>query len=115
MKTEFDKELINNEVDIIVEKYPKYYPVYIHTNSNLKFTKNKFLIPKDALFGTLQYSIRKCIEKLKKEEALFYFINNTLINNSKTMSEVFNEFSNGEKYLIINVEKENTFGKLILQ
>ena len=110
--TESEKLEIKTEINKIRLKYPNYIPVFVfpQEKTGLVVNKNKFLVPKTITVAELFFSVRKKIEKLRPEEALYYFINNTLVLNSSLIIQIYEEYKNEEGLLVITVCKENTFG-----
>jgi hypothetical protein len=100
----------------ILCKYPSYVPIivdYVNFGSYNNI-KNKFLVSKDSTLSEFLYSIRKQL-KLNPYEAIFIYFDNILIENSKTMGEIYNNYllknkSSDDKFLYATVSKETTFG-----
>ena len=114
-KKEFSEEETNflkNKLAKLSKKFPDYIPVFIHTANNIKFNKNKYLVKKDITFASFIYKLKnQSLNSLKKNEALFFFINDSLVPNSKSFLEIYNEFKNPKTgHLCIFIYKENTFG-----
>ena len=96
----------------IIEKYPDKIPVIVekYTKSSIKnIDKNKYLVSGDMTMSQFIYIIRKRI-KLKSSEALFFFVNNILCNNSQSMIEIYNLYKDKDGFLYIEYSSENTFG-----
>ena len=96
----------------IIEKYPNRIPIIIEKDKKSKIKdidKNKFLVPNDMTLGQFMYVIRKRI-KLDSSQALFFFINNILCNNTQTLSEIYNIYKDNDGFLYITYTSENTFG-----
>lgn len=96
-----------NQLLMLLKKYPDRKAAVITPSKKSKLPelkKNKFLLPNEMQIGNILSIIRKEIF-LKPQEALFLLINNKLVSNTATVSEVFE----GE---IIKIEYtiENTFG-----
>jgi GABA(A) receptor-associated protein len=110
--TESEKLEIKTEINKIRLKYPNHIPIFVYptATSKLILNKNKFLVPKDIPISQFFYSVRQRIEKLQPEEALYYFINNTLVTNSTLIIQIYEEYKNEEGLLVISLCKENTFG-----
>ena len=96
----------------IIEKYPDKIPVIVekYSKSSIKnIDKNKYLVSGDMTMSQFIYIIRKRI-KLKSSEALFFFVNNILCNNSQSMIEIYNLYKDKDGFLYIEYSSENTFG-----
>lgn len=91
------------------EKYPSRIPVII-ISKKLEITKIKYLVPDDISFAQFQLSIRKNLPNLKKEQSIFFFVNNNILNNTSIMSSIYNEHKNKDQFLYIQVCIENVFG-----
>ena len=80
-KSEFTFEKRLEESTKIKEKHPERIPIIVTKSKNCKLKemdKYKFLAPYDLTLGQFLIVIRKRIE-LDTSEALFVFVNNTLI------------------------------------
>lgn len=102
-----------SDVERVLKKYPNRVPVFIDRTKNKctipEIDKKKFLVPCEMTIGHLMYIIRKRI-KLKPEQALFIFINNTLPPNSETVENMYITHKSNDGFLYINYSTENTFG-----
>jgi hypothetical protein len=91
-------------------KYPTKRPVLVYPiDDNQPFIrKNKFLVQ-----GTMTMSqflhILKTYISITENEAIFLFINNTLIRMSDLVSDVY-ERHNEDGFLKVKFSIENTFG-----
>jgi len=117
-KHAFEKRVA--EAGRIVSKYPDRTPVIVEKSkepSCPSIDKQKYLVPCDLTVGQFVYVIRKRL-KLKPEQAIFLFINNSLAPTSTLMSELYKEHGrrNGpmdtgrDGFLYITYSLENTFG-----
>ncbi|VEL15149.1 unnamed protein product [Protopolystoma xenopodis] len=68
--------------------------------------KNKYLVPSDLTVGQFYFLIRKRIS-LKPEEALFFFVDNTIPPTSATMSALYEEHHDKDLFLYIAYSDEN--------
>ena len=91
------------------KKYIGRVPVVVIGNK-INIIKQKYLAPCDITLQQLQYSIRKHIEELKPHEAIFLFINNTLISGSTLMSTIDREHKKEDDFVYITVSRESVFG-----
>jgi len=101
-----------NESSKVRQKYPDKIPVIVEkqVKTNLPdIDKHKFLVPSDLTVGQFVYVIRKRI-KLKPEQALFIFINNTLCPTSHLMSEMYRNHKDEDGFLYIIYDTENVYG-----
>jgi hypothetical protein len=97
----------------LFRKYSDKIAVIVQSNNkNIKLKKNKFLAPKDLMFSQFQYVIRKQINELKPEDALYYFNSyNGLISPNITMLDLYQQYKDKEDgYLYIFISVESTFG-----
>ena len=111
-KQNYSLEKRKIESERIRNKYPDRVPVIVEKskNSNIPdIDKKKFLVPKDISVGQFLHVVRKRI-KLKPEEALFMFVNNTLPPNSALMSFLYDKHKDEDLFLYITINGENTFG-----
>jgi GABA(A) receptor-associated protein len=101
-----------NESTRLRNKYPDRLPILVDRNrvSDPLLDKNKYLVPTNLTAAQLQNVIRKRFkENLQPEEAMFYFVNNTVVSGSQTVSQLFQEHArNG--FLRVIYSKEATFG-----
>jgi GABA(A) receptor-associated protein len=110
-KKKTEEERIKESTKII-EKYPDRIPIVVEKCSKSTvqdIDKNKYLVPNDMTLSQFLYIIRKRIN-LETSEALFFFINNTLCNNTLLLSEVYNKLKDKDGFLYIEYSTENTFG-----
>uniref|UniRef100_A0A6C0C650 Autophagy-related protein n=1 Tax=viral metagenome TaxID=1070528 RepID=A0A6C0C650_9ZZZZ len=110
-KKKTEEERIKESTKII-EKYPDRIPIVVEKSKKSKvkdIDKNKYLVPNDMTLSQFLYIIRKRIN-LDTSEALFFFVNNTLCNNTLLLSEVYNKFKDKDGFLYIEYSSENTFG-----
>ena len=100
------------EAHRIIAKYPDRVPVIVSLEKNSKLpklVKNRYLVPSDLTFGQFMYCIRKRIE-LEPSEALFAFVNNSIVPVSSLLSNVRNQYKDEDGFLYVVVNTENTFG-----
>ncbi|XP_022669733.1 gamma-aminobutyric acid receptor-associated protein-like isoform X1 [Varroa destructor] len=88
-------------IPVIVEKAPK------SRISNLD--KKKYLVPSDLCVGQFYLLIRKRIQ-LRAEDALFFFVNNTIAPTSTTMGALYQEHHEEDFFLYIAFSDENMYG-----
>ena len=101
------------ESENILKKYPNRIPVIVERSEKCKeindIDKNKFLVPNDLTMNQFIYVVRKRL-KLSSEKALFVFINDKIIPNSRTLYEIYQEEKEEDDFLYMNYASENTFG-----
>jgi GABA(A) receptor-associated protein len=111
-KKEFSLEQRSEESSKVLTKYPTRIPVIVEKDDRSTVNtidKKKYLVPGDLTIGQFIYIIRKRI-KLKPEEALFVFTNNTLVPTSALISTVYESNKDQDKFLYFKYTGENTFG-----
>ena len=103
----------------IIEKHPDRIPIICERSKTCSTTmaeidKKKYLVPKDMTIGQFIYVVRKRIN-VKKEDALFIFINNNhLPQSSDVVVNVYSAYKNADGFLYMEYSSENTFGDLNL-
>jgi GABA(A) receptor-associated protein len=113
-RSEHSLEKRLNEVNKMLLRYPDRVPVLISTvNDEVKIEKHKYLVPKDITLSQFIHILRKSNpNKLSKNEALFYLIGDKGIipKQSSLISELYHYHKSEDNYLLIVIQKENTFG-----
>ena len=103
----------SKESENIIKKYPNRIPVIVERSEKCKeindIDKNKFLVPNDLTMNQFIYVVRKRL-KLSSEKALFVFINDKLMPNSRTLYEIYQEEKEEDDFLYMKYASENTFG-----
>ncbi len=109
-----DKRL--NEVNKILQRYPDRLPILVSTSNSdtlgsIKLDKHKYLVPRDLTLLQFSHLLRNHI-KCGKSEALFYLIGEEgiLAKPNSTINELWYYHQSDDKYLLIVIQKENTFG-----
>lgn len=111
-KKEHSFDMRCKEAKNMRKKYPDRVPVIVEKNNSTEtpeIYKHKYLVPNDLTMGQFIYVIRKRL-KLSDSEALFIFVNNTLIPTSESISSVFNKNIDDDGFLYVKYSLENTFG-----
>ena len=104
-----DKSRLLVESRNIRGKYKDRVPVLLRSKS-IKMDRYKYLVPSDLTLSQFTYVLRRRT-KLNPKEAIFYLIENKVPTSSLTMSELYTEYMDKEtELLIIDINKENTFG-----
>jgi len=96
----------------ILAKYPDRIPIICENaeHSTLpELDKKKYLVPGDLTVGQFIYTIRKRI-KLKPEQAMFIFVNNTLPPTASLISQIYKEHKDTDFFLYFSLSGENVFG-----
>lgn len=108
-KFEFDKR--KAEATRITTKFKGRIPVIVEaaSSNDIGLENTKYLCPGDLSCGQFSYVIRKRT-KLKPEEAMFMFVNNTIPATSELMSCVYDEHKDEDGFLYILLSKESVFG-----
>ena len=107
----FDERLADSNK--IIEKHPNRVCVYIKKSDTAltipNIDKNKFLVPDDITIAQFIYIIRKRI-RIAQNEALFFYINNSLMSGNITMKTINNKYKNDDGFVYIRYTGENCFG-----
>jgi GABA(A) receptor-associated protein len=101
------------DCDKAKKRYPSRIPVICekHCDSNLpEIDKKKYLVPKDMTVSTFIYVLRKRIDKLDKQQAIYLFAGNTLPQVSKNMADIYQEHADEDGFLYMTYSAESTFG-----
>ena len=114
---EFKKKDLEKRIEMyadIKKKYPNRYGIIVSKRGNSQapdITKNKYLAPDDITVSQLVYIFRKRI-KLKENQGIFFFIDNTLLSlsSSTLIGELYNLYKDVDGFLYITYDVENTFG-----
>lgn len=111
--TKYSEKQRKEESARILQKYPDKIPIicekYKRDKSSYKLDRNKYLAGSDMTMGQFVYIIRKRL-KMKECDALFLFINNTLVPNTEVLQRIYNENKDEDGFLYIYFSLENTFG-----
>lgn len=112
-KSMYNLEQRKTKSSDLLKKYPEVAPIIIEKYSSSKITeelkKNKFLISKKEQFSTLATIIRKYLS-LDKSKALFFYVNNKIINQTDLISDLYSKYIDEDGFLYIEYAYENTFG-----
>jgi len=107
----FDKRF--EEANRIRTKYPNRIPVICQRlSTNIpKSNKKKYLVPGDLTLGQFLYVIRRRI-MLSSEMGIYLFVgeNNSLLNNTSIINDIYDRYHDKDGFLYINYSGENTFG-----
>lgn len=109
-KYDFDKRV--KEARSLNSRYPLRIPIILYPSSKDQpdIEKNKYLVPVDINVAQFMYVIKKYI-KIKSDEAIFIFTsNNTIVPNSWTVKELYDQHKKEDNFLYLYYSIENTFG-----
>ncbi|KAH7720297.1 LGG-1 protein [Aphelenchoides avenae] len=98
--------------DKILSKYPDRVPVIVEKapKSRLKdLDKSKYLVPRELTLGQFYFLIRKRIE-LRAEDALFFFVNNSIPPTMITMGQLYQEHHDEDNFVYMAYSDESTYG-----
>jgi len=113
---EFEKKYSINqrqkEVKSLALRHPSRVPVLIYPSdkNQPKIEKSKYLVPKEISMSQFQYIIKKYISINSNEAIFLYTKNNSLVNSSKSIAEIYNEHKSEDDFLYFIYSVENTFG-----
>ncbi|VDD76936.1 unnamed protein product [Mesocestoides corti] len=111
-KEEHTFEARLQEGEKICKKYPNCVPVIVEKSPRANvpnLDKNKYLVPADLTVGQFYFLIRKRIQ-LKPEQALFFFVDNTIPPTSANMGALYEEYRDLDKFLYIAYSDESVYG-----
>jgi GABA(A) receptor-associated protein len=109
-------EKLKEESKRILAKYPDRIPVIVEKYSGVadslsELDKCKYLTPNDLTVGQFMFVIRKRLKKkIRAEEALYLFVNNTIPLPSMMMSQLYKEHKDETGFLFLVYSSESTFG-----
>ena len=96
-----------------MKRWPDRACIYLEKSSTSlsipEVDKNKYLVPKDLTIGQFMYVVRKRIN-LEPNEALFFMINQNIVNTTLTINEVYERYKDPDGFLYIKYCGENCFG-----
>jgi len=95
----------------LILKYPDCVPVIIKKakETDPDIDKSKYLVPRNLPSSEFINIIRKRI-KIDSKQAIFIFINNTLIPMHASIQEIYSNYKSEDSILYIKYTLENTFG-----
>lgn len=95
----------------IHERFPDKIPIILEKGNDKTYdiTNIKYLLIREMTMGQFIYDIRKRIN-LKKEEALLFFIKNTIPVNTEQIVSIYEKYKDADGFLYIKYTNENTFG-----
>uniref|UniRef100_A0A1I7VLK6 Lgg-1 n=3 Tax=Filarioidea TaxID=6295 RepID=A0A1I7VLK6_LOALO len=102
------------EGEKIRRKYPDRIPVIVEKAPKARLRdldKKKYLVPSDLTVGQFYFLIRKRIH-LRPEDALFFFVNNSIPQTMTTMGQIYQENHEEDLFLYIAYSDESVYGSL---
>lgn len=111
-KKKFSFEKRRDEAERIMKKYPDRVPIIVEKSKGSQLPdidKRKYLVPYDLTVGQFIFVIRKRL-KLKPEEAIFLFVNNTIPATSALISTIYKEHKDTDSFLYLIFSGESFFG-----
>jgi hypothetical protein len=104
----------NNDYSSLLERHPDKVLFYLIIDKNIDHSipQKKFLVPKTYTFTYFIQKIRKFIH-LRKDEGLFYLINNEVPLMSSNVNFIYYKYKNPNGLVYIIIFKETLFGKNI--
>ncbi|XP_031299969.2 gamma-aminobutyric acid receptor-associated protein-like 1 [Camelus dromedarius] len=106
-------EYRKKEGEKIRKKYPDRVPVIVEKAPKARvpdLDKRKYLVPSDLTVGQFYFLIRKRIH-LRPEDALFFFVNNTIPPTSATMGQLYEDNHEEDYFLYVAYSDESVYGK----
>ncbi|CAK9298980.1 unnamed protein product [Gordionus sp. m RMFG-2023] len=106
----FDKR--KTEGEKIRKKYPDRVPVIVERAPKARIPeldKKKYLVPGELTVGQFYFLIRKRIQ-LRPEDALFFFVNDSIPPTSATMAKLYQEHHEEDSFLYIAYSDESVYG-----
>jgi len=99
------------EAKAILKKYPNLIPIVVEAKDDIKNTldKSKYLVPAKMDMSEFMFVIRNRI-KLKKEQALFMFVNNHIPKMTSNLQHIYDCHKDKDGFLYMSITSENTFG-----
>ena len=106
-------EYRKKEGEKIRKKYPDRVPVIVEKAPKARvpdLDKRKYLVPSDLTVGQFYFLIRKRIH-LRPEDALFFFVNNTIPPTSATMGQLYEDNHEEDYFLYVAYSDERGYGE----
>ncbi|XP_053089382.1 gamma-aminobutyric acid receptor-associated protein-like 1 [Pangasianodon hypophthalmus] len=93
-------------------KHPDKIPVIVERAARSRapeLDKKKYLVPSDLTVGQLCFLIRQRV-CIRPEEALFFFVKNSLPPSSSPLSVVYEEHHEKDLFLYLTYSNESVYG-----
>ena len=101
------------EAEKIRRKYPDRVPVIVERRPGARVPdvdKKKYLVPAELTVGQFYFLIRKRV-RLAPEDALFFFVNNSIPPTSATMGSIYQTYRDDDSFLYIAYSDESVYGR----
>lgn len=113
-KEDFNFEARKKEANDVIHRFPDRIPVIVERSTQCHdiplIDKRKYLVPNDINIGQFLWTIRKRLH-LDQSNALFLFDEHSNIHqNTKVMSNIYEQCKNDDNFLYFQYSSENTFG-----
>ncbi|MED6284468.1 Gamma-aminobutyric acid receptor-associated protein-like 1 [Characodon lateralis] len=105
-------EVRRAEGERVRAKHPDKIPIIVERALRSRapeLDKKKYLVPSDLTVGQLCFLIRQRMS-LRPEEALFFFVNNSLPPSSCPLSTVYEEHHEEDLFLYMTYSNESVYG-----
>ena len=103
----------SNEAKAMIKEYPGRSCLYIEKSETCKtlqnLSKKKYCVPNTINCDQLMYIIRSRLV-LKKEEALFFYVDKRMISGSTQLGDLYKKYKDKDNFLYIKYASENCFG-----
>lgn len=110
-KTTHSFEARTKESTKIIKKYNDRVPVIVVTADNFQaLEKCKFLVPRDNTLAQFMYTIRKRMKLSPQNGLWFSTVSGEMPPCSKTLSEIYKEYTDEDGFLYLKLNEESTFG-----
>lgn len=93
----------------LLERHPDRVPVIV-TPDKLEMSMVKFLPHKDSKVSEFIVNLRGYTQKLKKSDALLFFVSRTLPPLTEDIGELYKKYADSDGYLHVTLSRESTFG-----
>lgn len=108
--TELEKRI--EESSKVLQKYQDRVPIIVEPKEKTQLPdldKHKYLVPKEMTVGQFLYVIRRRL-KLKKDKAIFVFVDNKLPMTSELIETLYGRHKNEDGFMYMVYAGESTFG-----
>jgi GABA(A) receptor-associated protein len=100
------------EASRILQKHPNRLPCIVEMSEQSMLPvldRHKYLVPNTITVGQFLFTVRERL-KVKSDQAVFLFVDNTLPPTSALMSNVYREHKDEDGFCYFVVNGESTFG-----
>lgn len=105
-------EVRRAEGERVRAKHPDKIPIIVERAARSRapeLDKKKYLVPSDLTVGQLCFLIRQRVS-MRPEEALFFFVKNSLPPSSSPLSAVYEEHHEEDLFLYMTYSNESVYG-----